>query len=137
MEDILVPIFLFAAIAAPVIMLIVSRARTRQLMIERGIFGADYAAVLGAETRMRTLSGLKWGLVLGGIGLGLVLLSVLGFDQPDEPAAFGLVILGAAAGFLGYYLITRNEPLGAGTPAVSHSAPAASGMAAAAPAHEA
>ncbi len=120
MEDILVPIFLFAAIAATFITLIVSRAQTRRLMIERGVFGADYAAVLAAESRMRTLSGLKWGLVLGGIGLGLVLLTLLGLGDSEDlsAAAFGLVVLGAAAGFLGYYLITRKESLPlAGPPA--------------------
>ena len=127
MEDALVPIFLFVAIAAVLIVPVVMRAQTRRLMIERGLFGPDYAAVLGAEARMRTLAALKWGLVLGGVGLGLVLLPLFGLDD-DKPsaAAFGLVVLGAAGGFLGYYLLSRKEAFDAADSSNGHAgAPAA------------
>ncbi len=109
-SGLLVPTVLFLAVAATLITLILSGARTRRMLVERGFMDGRYSEVLSAEARIRTFSALKWGLVLAGFAVGLViadLANLLG-DEP-QASGFGIVILGAASGFLAYWRLMRNE----------------------------
>ena len=122
MEDTLVPVALFLSAAAVAITYVVLRARTQRLLIERGVSGGAYAEVLAAEAQLRKLSALKWGLVALGLGVAFVLIGVLGLHTGSEsgPAAAGLLLIGAAAGLLAFWQLTRKDagvPLVAATPA--------------------
>lgn len=114
----LVPITLFLVTAAVVIVGILSRARNRRLLIERGLMDERYSAVLAAEARLRTHSALRWGLVLGGFSLGLIIADTLGAEPFLGPPGTGegAVLLGAALGFLAYYLVARKETFDADGP---------------------
>ncbi len=48
---------------------------------------------------------LKWGLVTLGIGIALIIVDTLEFDYYKSTLPFGLLLTGASAGFLIYYLI--------------------------------
>lgn len=50
---------------------------------------------------------LKWALVLGAVGLALVVVQFLPY-RPDEPIAFGVVLLFGAGGLLAYYAAARR-----------------------------
>jgi len=54
------------------------------------------------------LSGtLRWGLVTGAVGLGLIVIQFLPF-RSDEPIALGVILVFAAAGLLTYYARARR-----------------------------
>lgn len=113
-ESLVVPVVRFLALAATFITFILSAARSRRLLVERGFMDGRYAEVLAAESRVRTRGALKWGLVLAGFAAGLVvadLLRLLGGSP--QAAGLGIVVLGAAAGFLAYWRVARREPLDA------------------------
>jgi hypothetical protein len=72
---------------------------------------ADASEVLKALSQEATpfhLSALKWGLGLGSLGLGFLLIDILHL-QPDQPATWGVITLSISIGLLGYYwLIKKN-----------------------------
>jgi peptidoglycan/LPS O-acetylase OafA/YrhL len=51
---------------------------------------------------------LKWGLTAAALGVGLVAVDLLPVS-PSSPAGFGVVIIAASAGLLGYHAITRRD----------------------------
>ncbi len=117
-EAIAIPAIVFFSIAATIIVYVLSHARTRRLLIERGLMDERYSAVLAAEARLRTLSALRWGLVTAGFALGLILADALGFGLFSGPpgGGEGLVSLGVALGSVAYYFVARRETFPAGAP---------------------
>lgn len=54
------------------------------------------------------LTALKWGLGLGSLGLGFLLIEVLKL-QPDQPGTWGVITLSISAGLLAFYTIVKKQ----------------------------
>lgn len=54
------------------------------------------------------LTALKWGLSLGSLGLGFLLLEVLKL-QPDQPGTWGILTISVAVGLLAYYGVAKKQ----------------------------
>ena len=103
---IVVPIAFFWAIAT--MARIIAEARTRRRLIETNASPEVAAAVMTATRGDMALhDSLKWGLVVGAIGVALVIVQFLPY-QSDEPIALGVVLVFGAAGLLGYYAAARR-----------------------------
>ncbi len=64
-------------------------------------------ALSQAETPFH-LSALKWGLGLGSLGLGFLLIEALHL-QPDQPGTWGVITLSIAVGLLAYYSFAKKQ----------------------------
>lgn len=56
------------------------------------------------------LTALKWGLGLGCLGIGFLIIDGLGL-QPDQPSTWGVIALSIAAGLLSFYGLARKNIL--------------------------
>lgn len=56
------------------------------------------------------LTALKWGLGLGFLGAGFLIIDALGL-QPDQPSTWGVICLSIATGLLSFYGLTRKNLL--------------------------
>lgn len=54
------------------------------------------------------LTALKWGLSLGSLGLGFLILEVLKL-QPDQPGTWGILTISVAVGLLAYYGVAKKQ----------------------------
>ena len=54
---------------------------------------------------------LKWGLILGAIGLGLIIVQFLPYDE-DDPIVIGLLMVAAAVGLLADHAMSRRMAAG-------------------------
>lgn len=104
MVGLLIPIAFFFAVAA--IVKFVSDNRTRRLLIEKGIM--DEKVKYLYKDSVQPLSSIKWGLVLVGIGLALLIGQVFRYDITKE-ATIGLMFLFAGIGFVIYYFLAKNK----------------------------
>ena len=106
----LVPIALFVSLAFVIVGLakILSDGRTRRRLIEANATPELTAAIVAPPQGDAALYGsLKWGLVIGAIGIALIIIQFLPY-QPDEPIVLGLILLFGAVGLLGYYATARR-----------------------------
>ena len=106
----IVPIALFLSVAFAIVGVtkIISDGRTRRRLIEAGATPELVAAIAAAPSQDPGLYGsLKWGLVIGAVGLALVIIQFLPYDE-DEPIVYGLILLFGAAGLLAYYAAARR-----------------------------
>lgn len=112
MLDDLVPLALFASLAYIIVATarIVSDGRTRRRLIDTGASPELASAVTATKERASIYESLRWGLVLGALGLGLIVVHFLPYGS-DEPIAFGVVLLFAAAGLLTYSIVARRLTL--------------------------
>lgn len=110
MEDVLVPIALFVSIAVALVgtTKIVSDGLTKRNLIRSGA-SPELAAALMAEPDPNSdlLGALKWGLLVGSVGLAFILLQFLPY-QTDQPIMLGVVLVFAAGGFLAYFTLARR-----------------------------
>jgi hypothetical protein len=109
-EETLVPLGLFAMIAFIIVGLtkVISDGRIRRRLIETGATPELAKAIAGTPQNDPDLYGtLKWGLVTGAIGLALIVIQFLPYRNED-PIMLGVVLLFAAGGLLGYYVIARR-----------------------------
>jgi len=108
MFDQLVPIVLFVSLAVASIGItrIVSDGRTRRKLIEAGATPEQVQAI-SARPDPGLADALKWGLVIGAIGLALIVIQFIPY-RPDEPISFGLVLVFGAGGLLAYYSTARR-----------------------------
>jgi hypothetical protein len=109
-EDTLVPLGLFAMIAFIIVGVtkIISDGRMRRRLIEAGATPELAKAIAGTPQDDPELYGaLKWGLLTGAIGLALIVIQFLPY-RPEDPIMLGVILLFAAAGLLGYYVIARR-----------------------------
>jgi hypothetical protein len=109
-EDTLVPLGLFAMIAFIIVGLtkVITDGRIRRRLVETSATPELAKAIMGTPASDLELYGaLKWGLVTGAIGLALIVIQFLPFQHQD-PIMLGVVLLFAAAGLLGYYVIARR-----------------------------
>jgi hypothetical protein len=54
------------------------------------------------------LTALKWGLGLGSLGFGFLLIEALHL-QPDQPGTWGVITLSIAVGLLSYYGFVKKQ----------------------------
>jgi hypothetical protein len=109
-EGTLVPLGLFAMIAFIIVGLtkVISDGRIRRRLIETGATSELAKAIAGtAQSDPDLYSALKWGLLTGAIGLSLIVIQFLPY-RPEDPIMLGVILLFAAGGLLGYYVIARR-----------------------------
>lgn len=104
----LVPISFFAAIVW--IVKIISDNRIRRKILDQRISDEVAQAVMMQDHKQAPsrLGALKWGLIIGALGLSFVLIEMMSIDT-DEPLAYGLLFIGAGAGLVTYYLMVDND----------------------------
>ncbi len=104
-EVFVVGIIFFSVVA---IVKIVSESKTRQRLIDRG-GNADETVrqMYGASAKMQSASSLKWGMVLVGIGIALLVGQLFPHYVSSE-VTFGLMFLFAGIGFLLYYPMAKK-----------------------------
>ena len=96
---------IFFGIAA--IVKIVSESRTRNQLIEKGMADDEIKRLYGATSSLQSISSLKWGMVLVGIGLAVLISRFFPRYVSDE-VAWGLMFVFAGLGFLIYYPIAAR-----------------------------
>ena len=106
----LVPIALFVAVAYAIVGVtrIISEGRIRRRLVESGA-SPELVAALAAAPRLDPglYGSLKWGLVIGAVGVALIIIQFLPYREND-PITFGLLLVFGAAGLLAYYAIARR-----------------------------
>ncbi len=98
---------------------IISDGRTRRRLIESGAAPELARAIAAAPKDDPGLnSALRWGIVTGAVGLGLIVVQFLPY-RSGEPIVLGVVLVFAAAGLLTYYASARRlaRPTERGGPA--------------------
>jgi hypothetical protein len=85
----------------------IGETRTRRRLIENKAT-PEFASAVMAESRRETgEESLKWGLVLGAIGVALIIVQFLPY-QSDDPIALGVILVFGAAGLLAHYAVARR-----------------------------
>ncbi len=87
---------------------IVVDSSTRRRMLETGNLDDRTKRLMMSQAELSTLSNLKWGMILIGIGLAALLSQLMPYRFSDE-GAIGLVFLFAGLGFLIYYPIAQKR----------------------------
>ena len=108
MENILVPIALFAAIFGIVYISVSSKHRQRMAMIDKGLTPADFTE------RADPFRSLKLGMVAVGVGVGLLIGYLLRSSTHDDNPMpyFVLVTICGGAALIGHYFIVRRKQQG-------------------------
>jgi uncharacterized membrane protein len=112
-EDIFVPLVVFGGFA--VIIKIIADTMTRHRLIAKGMVDEKVKHLFVKDAQLQRLSSLKWGMVLIGIGVALVI-GQLAEDYINDESVLGLMFIFAGVAFLIYYGIARkhlnhaNEP---------------------------
>ncbi len=104
--EMLIPITLFLCIVA--IIKIVVDSRLRRRLAETHASEDLIRAMLQADEQSRSLSALKWGIVLTVVGLAFGLISALHL-RSDDPGSFGLLIGAAGVGMLGFHVLSSRK----------------------------
>lgn len=110
MMETVVPTALFFCLAFAIVGVtrIVSDGAIRRRLIQANASAELARAVTAPPSQDAALqSALKWGLVLGAVGLSLVVVQFMPY-RPDQPIVYGTVLLFGAAGLLGYYAVGRR-----------------------------
>lgn len=102
-EIVIVPAMFLAMVA---IVKIVSDARTRNRLIDKGLVEEGIKNLYPRQTSP-ALSNLKWGLVLLGVGLGAMVSFFT--DAISEEGTLGLMCVLAGLAFLVYYAIASKQ----------------------------
>ena len=103
------PIIMFIIFFSLVaIIKIISENRTKRALIHKGELNKELLRVIQSGYDIQPLNAVKWGLVLIGIGLALLLSQIFPEAISDE-ATFGLMFLFAGIGFLIYYKMMKRH----------------------------
>ncbi len=103
--EVLIPGIIFGSFVA--IIKIILDYRTKRLLIEKGEIDERARGFFAHDIEAQRLSSLKWGLVLVGLGLALML-SYLNPELFDDGGTFGLMLLFAGIGFLVYFGLAQK-----------------------------
>lgn len=87
---------------------IIVDAHTRRRMLETGNLDDRTKRLMMSQAELSTLSNLKWGMILIGIGLAAMASEIWPYWLSDE-GSIGLVFLFAGLGFLIYYPIAQRR----------------------------
>lgn len=104
MEGLLVPIAFFFTVAA--IIKWAMDNKTRRLLIEKGMVDEKLKYLFSEPPQ--SLSSIKWGLVLIGIGLALMIGQIFRYEISNE-VTVALMFLFAGVGFIVYYFIAKSK----------------------------
>jgi hypothetical protein len=111
-SEYLIPITLFLAVAAVIIMHIVSRHRERITMIEKGLSSEDIKALYAREQKNRAnpMGVLKWGILFIFVGAAVLLGTLLGvWYHLDDGIMVGLITLFGGMGLVLFYGIAAKK----------------------------
>lgn len=102
MNDFLIPIAFFAAVYG--IFFLFIRKKERMALLDRGMDPRSF------ENQNTNFSTLKYGLLLTGVGLGILLANIIVAvgAMDDEPAYFSFVALFGGIALIVDYLIEKN-----------------------------
>lgn len=106
--DVFIVLIIFSGLVMIVRAAIDGIVRTKALKSD-----AASAEVIKALSQAGTplhLTALKWGLGLGCLGVGFLIIDGLGL-QPDQPSTWGVITLSIAAGLLSFYGMVRKNIL--------------------------
>lgn len=100
--EILIPIAFFGTIV--LIVYLILRRKERAVLIEKGISATIF------ETRKNVPQALKWGMLLIGIGLGILIGRLLSLftAMGEEEAFFSMVFLCGGISLVLFHFIARN-----------------------------
>jgi hypothetical protein len=104
--EFIVPLGFFLAVVA--IIKIVSDAKARNRLIDKGLAEDKARVVYQMSTPLRALSSLKWGMILVGIGLAIFIGELFPYRISDE-VTWGLMFVFAGIGFLVYYPMAQKR----------------------------
>lgn len=80
-------------------------ARLKSKLVDRGATEGTVAQLLQPLKKESRMEPVKWFTILTGLGIGLLLIN---FTQPIGLHSLAIMSFSLAAGFLGYYLITKK-----------------------------
>jgi len=102
-NEFLIPISFFAMVYG--IVYLFMRRKERLALIEKGVDASIF------EIPKKSLSSLKWGMLLIGIGIGILLGKILSVytSLEEEPAFFSMICLFGGIGLIIYHLIARKS----------------------------
>lgn len=109
--EFLIPIFLFGGMAVVFWKYYDTRHRERMAMIEKGLNPADMkSTTLRQFMQVNPLSSLKWGLLIGFVGLGLFVAAFLDrlFYLHDSIYPASMMIAGGLGLVLFYFIAARK-----------------------------
>ncbi|MFQ5500054.1 MAG: DUF6249 domain-containing protein [Candidatus Zixiibacteriota bacterium] len=106
MQEVLIVTVVFSAIVA--LVKLGTDAKTRGELIRHGMVDEKAKYLFADYGSRRVLSNLKWGMVLIGIGLALLVRQFGWFYLSDE-GTFGLIFLFAGIGFFVYYAVASRH----------------------------
>jgi len=104
MEDAVIVIAVFSGIA--LVFKIIGDAITRNRLIAKGLVDEKVKYLFSKNTELQPVSNIKWGLVLVGLGLALLLEQFSPYYLRNE-SVLGLMFLFAGIAFLVYYWIAK------------------------------
>lgn len=111
MGGIVIPIFLFACIAAVWGAYILTRHKERMMLIEKGTGAEDIKSLYARDRRnFSPLSHLKWGMILIGVGVAVLFSMWLREAYMVEEGVYpGLIALLGGAALIVFYFIARRK----------------------------
>jgi hypothetical protein len=101
-------LFAIAIVALTILIIALLNHLIKVRMIRAGFVDENAVQALNKLNYDLTVDTLKWGLILLFGGAGLIVLNYVHL-QPDSTLPYGIETLFLAAGFLTYYLITKNN----------------------------
>jgi hypothetical protein len=104
--EMFIPIVLFICITYAIKVIMDGRVRSK--LAQSGASEDLVRTMLAADEQNRKVSSLKWGLVFVLVGLAFGLIDVLDLAA-DAPATFGIVILAAGLGMLGFHGLANRK----------------------------
>lgn len=112
MYDVLMAVAVFSGIA--LVFKVIADAITRNKLINKGLVDENVKFLFSKGfIDTHPLSNVKWGLVLVGLGLALLIKQFAPFYMRDE-SVLGLMFLFAGVAFLIYYGVSKNRVTGKG-----------------------
>jgi peptidoglycan/LPS O-acetylase OafA/YrhL len=109
MVALIVPVALFLSIAFATVGVaqVISDGRTRRRLVESNASPEMAAAIVAPPRKAGHSPALSWGVMLGSIGLALIIVQFLPYDE-DDPIVAGIVLVAASIGLLGSYAMERR-----------------------------
>ncbi len=105
--EVLIPITIFGC--AVLIVKIVTDYKLRKQLVEKGEVSENVKYLFsGYSDKVKMRSNLKWGLILVGIGVAMLLKQISPFYISDE-SILGLVFLFGGIGFLAYFYVASKD----------------------------
>jgi hypothetical protein len=106
MADVIVPVSVFAMVFG--IIYIINRRKERMYMIDKGLSPESF------KSEYRSLTSLKWGLFLVGLGIGLIIANRLveSGTMNEEAAYFSMIFLFGGLALVVSFFLGKNKTAG-------------------------